>query len=166
MAVSSDNPPAPAAAVAAPAPAVAAVAGVGPAPAPDAPPRLPRVNWMFGLQLRNVHSIWNLWDRKYEKLARNDTETKAHNALHPDNSRRSYLEILHEKTGYKKGRALSCEMTGYFMFILPIMYMSMSVFRNISDDLDYRTGDTSTRDHWTKFKDFRRRMQVRVVPST
>jgi hypothetical protein len=84
----------------------------------------------------------------------------------------NFLQKLKDKTSLKVGRALSCEMTGYFMFILPLMYMNMSVFRQISDDLDYSTGKCSTNDQWTLFVDsfieevISRDKQADVVSST
>ena len=120
------------------------------APAPAAP-----VHWMFGLQLRCVRSIWKFWDLDYDDLQDNAEEVKEFNETDPPppNFMKSFLQKLQDQTTLKNGRALSCEVTGYFMFILPIMYMSMSVFRQISDDLDYVTGTCVTRKQWTFFVD-------------
>ena len=126
-----------------------AVRGSAPVPPP------PEVNWMFGLELRSVHSIWNLWDLDYYEIKDNVDAVREHNDEDPPpvNRERSFLQKLKDKTSLKKGRALSCEMTGYFMFILPLMYMSMSVFRQVTDDLDYSTGTCFTGKQWTRFVD-------------
>lgn len=126
-----------------------AVRGAAPAPPP------PEVNWMFGLELRTVRSIWNLWDIDYAEIKDNVDEVKDYNDADPPppNPMRSFLQKLKDKASLKNGRALSCEMTGYFMFILPLMYMSMSVFRQISDDLDYSTGKCFTGKQWKRFVD-------------
>ncbi len=62
------------------------------------------------------------------------------------------MKTLSRKKHDVKDRALSCETTGYFAFILPLMYMSMAVFRKITHELNYQTGDAKTDKEWAAFQ--------------
>jgi hypothetical protein len=113
-------------------------------------------DWMFGHRMRNVSSVWNLWDLDFQGVQDAVQRTENVNAIRaldrPVRSRLlNVLEKLEEKKTLVKNRALSCETTGYFMFILPLMYMSMAVFRKVSMELQYQTGDESTKKQWAVF---------------
>lgn len=114
--------------------------------------------WAFGLQMRNITSIWNLWDLDPAEV-QDEVDVTVHAnvilaAQNPPLPRTdNILEKLKLKKTYRNGRALSCDTTGYFMFILPLMYMSMAVFRKVSDELQYQTGDTSTKNQWKIFEE-------------
>ena len=102
-----DAPPAPPAAAVAPAGGGAAPGAAGGAPAapPVAPPRkhVLRGNWMFGLQLRNIRSVWNLWNQNYKKIEENRTTTNAWNNRIPRRRiKKSYLQMLEEKKKLQK----------------------------------------------------------------
>ena len=113
--------------------------------------------WMFGLQMRQVRNIFNIFQLDYFDIQDDVEETKELNA-----NRRAaiprlpaiddIMKTLSRKKQDTKDRALSCETTGYFMFILPLMYMSMAVFRKITHELNYQTGDAKTDKEWAAFQ--------------
>lgn len=113
--------------------------------------------WMFGLQMRKARNIFNLYQQDYFQI-QNEVEDAAE-----ENARRraedppqpridDILKTLSRKKSDVKDRALSCETTGYFFFILPLMYMSMAVFRKITHELNYQTGDAKTDKEWAAFQ--------------
>jgi hypothetical protein len=113
-------------------------------------------NWMFGHRMGKVHSVWNLWNLDFEGVEHSVRRTANMNALRVAAVPRQakvddILERLKKKKDLVVGRALSCETEGYFMFILPLMYMSMAVFRKISMELQYDTGRESTKKQWAAF---------------
>ena len=113
-------------------------------------------DWAFGLRMRNITSIWNLWNLDPAGVQDEVDVTIRANALYaasepPLPKADNILEKLKLKKDLQNGRALSCDTTGYFLFILPLMYMSMAVFRKISDELEYKTGDTNTKAQWKAF---------------
>lgn len=113
--------------------------------------------WMFGLQMRHVVNIFNLWQQDYAQIQHAVDATELANVPRRANLPRlpdvdDILKKLSMKRNDRKGRALSCETTGYFMFILPLMYMSMAVFRQITQELQYQTGDANTEKQWTAFQ--------------
>ena len=113
-------------------------------------------NWMFGHRMGNVRSVWNLWNCNFEEVEDELATTAERNRirLHAVPRRPKVddiLETLKKKKDLVIGRALSCETEGYFMLILPLMYMSMAVFRKISMELQYATGQESTMKQWAAF---------------
>lgn len=113
--------------------------------------------WMFGLQMRQVRNIFNLYQQDYTQIQTSVNVVQNQNVIRQAATPRlpridDIMKTLSRKHHGKAGRALSSETTGYFAFILPLMYMSMAVFRKITHELQYQTGDAKTEKQWTAFQ--------------
>jgi hypothetical protein len=125
-------------------------------PQPDVLPSL----W-FGFGVHTTINIWNLEDRTVEQLTQSVSRMNLRNAQRPQaQHQRNVIENFRQKRGNHKNVALASELTGYLKFILPLMYLGMSSFIKISDDLQYSTGADDTHKAFDEFVDSKKEDNV------
>jgi len=125
-------------------------------PQPDVLPYL----W-FGFGVHTTINIWNLEDHTVEQLTRSVSRMNLRNARRlPAQQEQNVIEKFRQKRGNHNNIALSCELTGYLKFILPLMYLGMASFIKISDDLQYSTGSDDTHTAFDEFVDSKKEDNV------
>lgn len=125
-------------------------------PQPDVLPWL----W-FGFKIHTTVNIWNLYDQTQERLAQSVSQTNHQNqGLPVAQHQHTIIQKFRQKKGHHANIALLCELTGYFKFILPLMYLGMASFIKISDDIEYSCGNDDTLKAFDEFVDSKKEDNV------
>lgn len=112
---------------------------------------------IFGFGVHTTINIWNLWDATRENLVASVDQTNTNNqGLAVALQQRTVIQKFRAKRTNHTNIALSCELTGYFKFILPLMYLGMSPFIKISDDVQYSGGMDNTLKEFDEFVNSRK----------